>query len=455
MQLTSEFLANACGATLTGSARTFDSVVTDSRKSCVGGLFVALTGENFNGHDFVSQAIAAGAQGVLVSADVEVAADITVLRVEDTLLALQAMAKAHRARFAGRVVGITGSNGKTTTKQLTASVLRAHFGESAVLATEGSLNNHFGVPLTLLRLTAEHRAAVIEMGMNHFDEISLLTKIARPHIAVVTNAGPAHLEGVGSLMGVAKAKGEIFEGLADDGVAIINADDEYNAYWRVVARDHRQIEFGSSARAHVTANLAEGKPFAITWRDNHEAVAIALPLPGQHNRMNALAVAAVARALSIPTSALKAGLESASNVSGRLTQVFLPRGVTVFDDSYNANPASMRAAASVLCQSPRERILVLGDMAELGDESLALHRQLASHVAALPIDRVLTCGAKFASVNDAFNGKAMCYSDTTSLSDALIATVDAGSTILVKGANSMQMWRVVEALRANLKETVS
>jgi UDP-N-acetylmuramoyl-tripeptide--D-alanyl-D-alanine ligase len=452
MLLTSAFLAQACGAKVSGPSQTFDSVVTDSRKSCTGGLFVALRGESFDGNQYVNQAIAAGARGVLVSSKVNVASEITVLQVDDTLRALQAMAKAHRERFTGRVIGITGSNGKTTTKQLIASVLRAHFGESAVLATEGSLNNHFGVPLTLLRLTANHLAAVIEMGMNHFDEIALLTRLAQPHVAVITNAGPAHLEGVGSLMGVAKAKGEIFEGLVKDGVAIINADDEYNAYWRVVARDFKQIEFGVALRAHVTGALESSIPFAISWRDSADAVNVNLPLPGRHNRMNALAVAAVARALETPAVALKAGLESASNVVGRLTTVTLTNGITVFDDSYNANPASMRAAANVLCEAATPRILVLGDMAELGDDSVELHRQLAAHIATLPIDRVLTCGKKFASVNNAFQRNAVNYDDVQSLSADLIANLTAGATILVKGANSMQMWRVVDELRTKIKE---
>jgi UDP-N-acetylmuramoyl-tripeptide--D-alanyl-D-alanine ligase len=452
MQLTSDFLAQACGARVTGPTVTFDCVVTDSRKPCVGGLFVALRGESFDGNHYVSQAVAAGARGVLVSSNVKLDANVTVLKVDDTLLALQAMAKAHRDRFAGRIVGITGSNGKTTTKQMTASVLRAHYGDAAVLATEGSLNNHFGVPLTLLRLRAEHRAAVIEMGMNHFDEISLLTQIARPHVAVITNAGPAHLEGVGSLMGVAKAKGEIFEGLASDGVAIINADDEFNAYWRVVSRDFKQIEFGGASRAHVTGDLDSQDTFTISWRDSKDTLAVHLPLPGRHNRMNALAVAAVARALDIPGAALKVGLESASNVAGRLTKLLLPRGVTVFDDSYNANPASMRAAANVLCESPSPRVLVLGDMAELGDNSVSLHRELAAHIATLPIDRVLTCGVKFGAVIKAFGGKGAHFTDVSSLSADLLTTSAPGTTILVKGANSMQMWRVVDELRAKMKE---
>jgi UDP-N-acetylmuramoyl-tripeptide--D-alanyl-D-alanine ligase len=453
MLLTSEFVAQACDARMSGPAQTFASVVTDSRKPCVGGLFVALRGDTFDGNDFVDKAVAAGATGVLVSKDISLPATTTTFRVEDTLLSLQALGAAQRARFSGQIVGITGSNGKTTTKQMTASVLRAHYGDDAVLATEGSLNNHFGVPLTLLRLTAQHKAAVIEMGMNHFDEISLLTKIARPHVAAITNAGPAHLEGVGSLMGVAKAKGEIFEGLDPNGTAIINADDEYNAYWRVVARDFKQIEFGSAARAHVRGNVRDGGALTIIEVAANASIDVALPMPGAHNRMNALAVAAIARALGISSNAVKTGLESASNVVGRLTRITLPNGTQVYDDSYNANPASIRAAVDVLCSELAPRYLVLGDMAELGEDTIELHRALAQHLARLPIDRVFTCGAKFAQVNEAFVGKASNFADHATLAQALEPLCTANATVLVKGANSMQMWEVIRALESKKKES--
>jgi UDP-N-acetylmuramoyl-tripeptide--D-alanyl-D-alanine ligase len=453
MQLTSEFIAQACGAQWSGPAQIFACVVTDSRKPCQGGLFVALRGDSFDGNDFVTQAVSAGATGVLVSRDVAVAKHVNVFRVDDTLLALQAIARAHRTRFTGRVVGITGSNGKTTTKQMTASVLRAAYGDAAVLATEGSLNNHFGVPLTLLRLTEAHRVAVIEMGMNHFDEIALLTRIARPHVAAITNAAPAHLEGVGSLMGVAKAKGEIFEGLDTNGVAVINADDEYNAYWRVIARDFAQIEFGASARAQVHGNVAGASAFSVGFADGTPSIDVSLPMPGAHNRMNALAVVAIARALGLSMAHVKAGLETASNVVGRLTRVILPNGAKVYDDSYNANPGSMRAAAAVLCGEPAPRYLVLGDMAELGDNTIALHRDLARYIATLPIERVFTCGARFAEVNDAFGGKATNYRTVETLAASLAPVCAPSAALLVKGANSMQMGRVIRLLESTMKET--
>jgi UDP-N-acetylmuramoyl-tripeptide--D-alanyl-D-alanine ligase len=455
MQLTSPFIASSCGARMYGPEQRFESVATDSRKPCKNGLFVALRGESFDGNDFVAQAIEAGATGVLVSRDVATPAQVSVFRVDDTLLALQAIARAHRARYTGHVIGITGSNGKTSTKQMTASVMRAAYGDAAVLATEGSLNNHFGVPLTLLRLTEQHRAAVIEMGMNHFDEIALLTRIARPHVAAITNAGPAHLEGVGSLMGVAKAKGEIFEGLEPDGVAVINADDEYNAYWRVIARDFKQIEFGVGARAHVRGSPNADDGFNVAFADDTASTDIALPMPGAHNRMNALAVVAIARALGISMLDAKTGLETASNVVGRLTRMTLPNSMKVFDDSYNANPASMRAAVDVVCNEPAPRLLVLGDMAELGENSASMHRELAAHIATLAIDRVFTCGRRFAEVNDSFGGKAVNYANVEALATALLPLCTATSTLLVKGSNSMQMGRVIGLLESMMKETRS
>ncbi|MGL5001560.1 MAG: UDP-N-acetylmuramoyl-tripeptide--D-alanyl-D-alanine ligase, partial [Casimicrobium sp.] len=340
MRLTSEFLAYACAARVIGPAQMFDAVVTDSRKPCPRALFVALKGESFDGHDYVAKAIEAGATGVLVSRDVVAPPHVVVLRVDDTLRALQYMAKAHRERFSGRIVAITGSNGKTSTKQMTASVMRAAFGDAAVLATEGSLNNHIGVPLTLLRLNEAHKIGVIEMGMNHFHELSLLTSLAMPDVAAITNAGPAHLEGVGSLLGVAKAKGEIFEGLQGNGIAVINADDEFAAYWRVIARDVKQSLFGFSKSASMRGDIGANGEFTIAYDAGKPPISIAMSLPGRHNQMNALAVAAIAKTLNVPSDALKRGLETARNVVGRLTKVSLADDVTAIDDSYNANPAS-------------------------------------------------------------------------------------------------------------------
>ena len=371
----SAFLAEACAAKASGPVQNFVSVSNDSRTVQTGALYVALSGENFDGHRFVAQAIAAGATGVLVSRHFECDKDVTVLQVSDTLKALQDMAHASRLAFDGPVIAVTGSNGKTTTKEMIASVLREQYGADGVLATSGNLNNHIGVPLTLLARKPSHRVAVIEMGMNHFGEIALLTKLAEPTIAVITNAGPAHLEGVGSIEGVAEAKGEIFSGLRDNGVAVINADDAFAPYWQVLTRTRKRVSFSLNSKATVSGQFTQ--PNRLNIEIDSAQCQLALRQEGVHNAANALAAAAVGHALSIPIATIQRGLESAGNVGGRLTTRPFVNGSTLIDDSYNANPASMRAAAQVLVSHATPRFLVIGDMGELGDASDALHDTLA------------------------------------------------------------------------------
>lgn len=454
--LTSQTLAHACGAVVTGAVQTFSSVAIDGRTPIPGALFVALKGEQFDGHKFVAQAVSSGATGVCVSTHTVLppeAKDVCVLRVTDTLIALQQMAVAARTAFGGKVIAITGSNGKTTTKQLIASVMRAHFGDGAVLATEGNFNNHIGVPLTLLRLRTVHQVAVIEMGMNHFSELSLLTRLARPHVAVITNAGPAHLEGVGSLSGVAKAKGEIFESLSTDGIAILNGDDRFCAYWQVITRGMRQITFGFNEAASVHGAFAPPSRLSLTI-DSSVPVSegFDLPLIGEHNARNALAAAAVGRALNLPLDTIVRGLTNATNIAGRLTQKRLGNGACVIDDSYNANPASMRAAIDVLRTSSGKRFLVLGDMAEMGEQWQAMHQEVATYASQAALDGVFTLGPKFKSVYGSFGARTECFETLDALIDSLVNQVDANSTVLAKGAHSMAMHRVIEKLEDLLKE---
>jgi UDP-N-acetylmuramoyl-tripeptide--D-alanyl-D-alanine ligase len=451
--LNSEFLASACGARVNGAARVFSSVTIDSRRIEKNALFVALKGENFDGHQFVAQAIAAGAIGLVVEQDISAPENVVVLKVSNTLKALQDMARAQREAFSGKVVAITGSNGKTTTKQMIASILRAHYGDAAILATEGNLNNHIGVPLTLLRITAAHQIAVVEMGMNHFDELSVLTRIAQPDVAVITNAGPAHLEGVGSLMGVAKAKGEIFEGLNDQGVAILNRDDTFFAYWQVITRNFKQISFGFFSDTDVTGAFAPASRLTLSVPAlGQRQTIVDLPLVGEHNARNALAAAAVAYALDVPIPSIASGLSVVTNVEGRLTRKQLVNGTQVIDDSYNANPASMRAAIDVLRASPGKRFLVLGDMAELGTETVALHRNVALYAASANLDAIFTLGPKFRSTNNALGPRAASFDALDELVCALGEKLDARTTILVKGAHSMAMHRVIERLEDRLRE---
>lgn len=443
----SDFLANASGARVNGPVQKFTSVSTDSRTLQPGALYVALRGENFDGHRFVEQAIKAGAAGVLSSQRVEASAEVTVMQVADALIALQQMAHASRLDFHGPVIAVTGSNGKTTTKEMIAAVLRAHFGADAVHATTGNLNNHIGVPLTLLARQPSHKVAVIEMGMNHFGEIAVLTRLTEPTMALITNAAPAHLEGVGSLAGVAEAKGEIFAGLRAGGVAVLNADDYFLPYWQVLNRERSVTTFAIAATANVTgkSGASRGQMF-LNANGNPSIVEIMLPVEGEHNVSNALAAAAVARTLGIPDSTIRRGLEATVNVSGRLTARPFINGTTLIDDSYNANPASMRAAARVLVTHATPRFLVLGDMGELGTNAEQLHESLATDLSKLPLDGVFTLGPKMKRVAHIFGARAQAFDDVDPLARSLYPCLTSGATLLVKGSRSMATERVIEKL---------
>ena len=443
----SDLLAKACDAKVSGPSQSFASVSTDTRTLQPGALYVALHGENFDGHRFVEQAIKAGATGILISQAVDASAAITVMHVTDTLMALQQMAHASRLQFDGPVIAVTGSNGKTTTKEMIAAVLRAHYGADAVLATSGNLNNHIGVPLTLLARKPAHKAAVIEMGMNHFGEIALLTKLTEPTIAAITNAAPAHLEGVGSLAGVAEAKGEIFSGLRADGVAVLNADDYFLPYWQVLNRERVVTTFGLAATANVSGKSG-ALPGQMLLGSNGtlSPVEIQLPVEGEHNVSNALTAAAVARTLVIPESTIKRGLEATVNVSGRLTSRPFINGTTLIDDSYNANPASMRAAAQVLVTHATPRYMVLGDMGELGSTTEQLHESLATDIGKLPLDGVFTLGPNMKRVAHLFGSHGQAFDDVDPLAESLYPCLTPGATLLVKGSRSMATERVIKKL---------
>ena len=451
----SDMLAKACAATVTGPNAAFSSVSIDTRTVMPGALFVALRGENFDGHRFVEQAVAAGALGVVVSQSVVLPSHVTIINVTDTLIALQQMGHAARMAFDGPVVAVTGSNGKTTTKQLIASVCRAHYGSEAVLATEGNLNNHIGVPLTLLRLRPTHQVAVIEMGMNHFGEIALLSGLVEPTIAVITNAGPAHLEGVGSIEGVAAAKGEIFQGLRANGVAVLNADDPFQAYWQVQSRAYRRITFALRATADIAGSYdAVRTSLKVTFSPSASSVTIKLPFAGEHNAQNALAAAAVGRALGIADVEIASGLETASNIGGRLARITLSDGTKLIDDSYNANPASIRAAAQVLLAEPGAKILVIGDMAEIGATSDAMHQALLNDLATLPIAAVFTLGDRMRRAAAAMAispDRVTTFTDLDALVSSLKPRLSPNTTLLIKGSRSMAMERVIKKLEPTYK----
>lgn len=442
-RLTLAEAAHLLGGTFRGEDTAFTAVTTDSRKLRAGELFVALQGLRFDGHEFLGIARDHGACAALVS--YPVAVEVPQIQVADTRIALGQLGAYWRSQFGGKLVALTGSNGKTTVKEMIAAILRQT--TEAVLATSGNLNNDIGVPLTLLRLQPDQAYAVIEMGANHAGEIAYLTALAQPDVAVITNAGPAHLEGFGDLDGVARAKGEIYQGLKDDGVAVINADDAYADYWRGLHVGRRVVDFGIERPAQVRGELRDGKGCFRLSIDN-AAVDVQLPLPGRHNVLNALAAAAAAHALGLPIELIRHGLENVSGVTGRLQRVPGPEGSTLIDDTYNANPASLAAGLALLGQEAGERWLVLGDMAELGPEADRLHEQAGQVARAAGITRLFALGRHSRCAVLAFGPGAEHFATVEALVTALRAGLPSAEllTILVKGSRSMGMERVVRAL---------
>jgi UDP-N-acetylmuramoyl-tripeptide--D-alanyl-D-alanine ligase len=441
-------LVDTLDARLHGGDAQVASVSTDTRTLNPGDLFVALVGPNFDGHDYLAMAADRGACAALVARRVE--CGLPLLEVGDTRRALGRLARAWRQRAGARVIGLTGSNGKTTLKEMLASIL-AQVG--SVMATRGNLNNDIGVPLTLTRLQDES-FAVIEMGANHAGEIDYLTRITCPDIAVLNNAGRAHLEGFGSLEGVARAKGEIINGIRPGGVFVLNADDRFAPLWRGFAGNHEILSFGVDrpADVHSPREVVE-----VAWTDAGFSSCfpvqtpdgefdVALRLAGHHNRMNALAAAAAALAAGADGTAIAAGLAALAPVRGRLCPVRGRAGVRLVDDSYNANPDSVAAALGVLGAAPGRRTLVLGDLAELGDDDARLHAEIGELARAAGIHRLLTCGERSAAASRAFGANGRHFDGQQALIDFLLADAGGEDSILVKGSRSARMERVVNAL---------
>lgn len=421
----------------------FSGVGTDTRTLRAGELFVALEGPRFDGHDYLESAAAAGAAGALVR---RAHPALPCLEVADPQVALAQLAAAWRARFELPLVAVTGSSGKTTVKELIAAALA---GAGPVLATRGNRNNHIGVPLTLLELRDTHRAAVVEMGMSHAGEITHLAELARPTVGVISNAGAAHLEGLGSVAAVARAKGELIEHLPPDAVAVLNADDAYLSLWQQLAGTRRVCTFGLGTDADVTAHyrlLADGSEVELLTPAG--SAHARLQLLGRHNVRNALAATAAALAAGRPLSEIAAGLGRVRPVPGRLFPLAGRNGARVIDDSYNANPLSVQAAIEVLGALPGRRLLVLGDMAELGTEAPALHAQCGATARAAGVDRLLTLGPLSAAAASAFGTGACALDDRAALIDALEPLLQADATVLVKGSRSAGMEKVVQAIAA-------
>lgn len=448
ISLTLNQLATILGAEVSGDDLTIEAVTTDTRKITPGCLFVALKGERFDAHDFAEQAKAAGAGALLVSRKLDI--DLPQAVVKDTRLAFGKLGAWVRQQVPARVVALTGSSGKTSVKEMTAAIL-SQCGNT--LYTAGNLNNDIGVPMTLLRLTPEHEYAVIELGANHQGEIAWTVDLTRPEAALVNNLAAAHLEGFGSLEGVAKAKGEIYTGLPANGIAIMNADNNDWLNWKSVIGDRKTWRFSpNAANSDFTANnihvTSHGTEFTLQTPTGN--VDVLLPLPGRHNIANALAASSLAMAVGAPLSAIKAGLANLKAVPGRLFPVQLAENKLLLDDSYNANVGSMTAAVQVLSEMPGYRVMVVGDMAELGDESEACHIQVGEAAKASGIDRVLSAGHLSQFISQA-SGVGEHFADKAALIARLKALVAEQQivTVLVKGSRSAAMEEVVHALQEN------
>jgi UDP-N-acetylmuramoyl-tripeptide--D-alanyl-D-alanine ligase len=438
--------AAACGGRLQGEDRSYSQVSTDSRTLERGELFVALRGPHFNGNEFVPQAHAAGAAGAVV--DAPQVTPLAQVIVAESQAALARAAHHWRGRFDIPVIGVAGSNGKTSTKEMTAAIMAR---SGACLATRGNLNNHIGVPLTLLRLASEHRCAVIEMGANQTGDVAALVELAAPTIGLITNAGAEHLEGFGTLEAAARAEGEMVEGLPAAGTAVINADDPYAPLWRGLTRA-QVVTFGMSPDA---AWRAEGVHFEVDvqgFRTRFTLVsplgsaAVMLELAGRHNVMNALGAAAAAAAAGASLEHIVTGLAAVRAVPGRLQFKRALGGAWLIDDSYNANPSSVRAGIEVLAQLDGKKWLVLGDMAELGDFTTESHAEIGAFARAHGVERLFATGALTAAAVESFGAGGEWFSDAQALAAALIARADAGVRMLIKGSRMNRLERVVEAL---------
>lgn len=441
-------IQRAVGGALSGPDQTIAGVSTDTRSIGAGQLFVALRGGRFDGHDFLEQAIAAGAGALLIAEGARTPVGVSAVIVADTRMALGRMAAAWRARFEIPVIAVTGSNGKTTTKEMTAAILRCAFGDT-VLVTRGNLNNDIGLPLTLLGLDSGHQAAVIEMGMNHPGEIGYLASLGTPTVAVVTNAQRAHLEGMGDLNQVAREKGCIFAGLAASGVAVVNADDGYAYLWREMAGSHKVRTYGIERAADVRATVRQqGLTVLLSLEAAEGRAELKLSVPGRHNAHNALAAATACLAAGVPLAAVVTGLEGFSGVKGRLQLRQGRAGAVVLDDTYNANPDSVRAAIDVLAATVGRKVLVLGDMGEIGEASGQYHDEIGGYAKSQGIDRLFALGdASQAAVRN-FGEGGWHFCDIEKLLVAVNKELGPETTVLVKGSRFMRMERVADVIVA-------
>jgi UDP-N-acetylmuramoyl-tripeptide--D-alanyl-D-alanine ligase len=434
---------------MAGEDREFTSVSTDTRTMQPGALFVALAGPTFDGHDFVATAAEKGAAAALVSRPLSV--DLPQIVAADPLAALSDFARAWRRQFKIPVIGVTGSNGKTTTKELIGSIL-SQLGPT--LVTRGNLNNHIGVPLTLLELTDKHRYAVIEMGASHTGEIAHLASLAEPTIGIVTNAGAAHLEGFGSLQGVADGKGELFHALPLEGVAVINADDKFASQWRDTTTADRVLTFGFEQPADFMAHKVREVSSPAGFRIDFDLVTpegtlpASIPLAGLHNLRNALGAAAAACAAGTPVEQIVSGLAAMKTVAGRLELKPAINGAFIVDDSYNANPSSLKAGLDAMRSFAGPRWLVLGEMKELGPASDEFHAEVGRYARQAGIERLLAVGEGSHFAVEAFGPGGQWFADVDALIRDARTSLTSGVAVLIKGSRANRLERVSAALSA-------
>jgi len=433
----------------------FSQLTTDTRKVAVGDVFLALCGESFDGHAFAQQAVDKGAIGLVVERELPI--DVPQLVVKSCHIALGLIAKDNRERYQGPLIAVTGSNGKTTTKEIIAAILRQ---KGQTLATLGNLNNEIGVPLTLLDFDQKKRFAVVEMGANSQGEIAYCTQLTQPDVAIITNAMGAHLEGFGSLQGVVAAKGEIFQGLKEGGVAILNLDDANVEQWIALNTVNHYLSFSlDNPQADVYASnleLQAAGNYRFNLHFKAECASVTLNLLALHNVKNALAAAASTLAIGASFAEVVAGLKSAHTIAGRLKALRGVNGATVIDDSYNGNPDSVKAGIDLLAQLPGIKLLALGDMGELGDDELSLHREIGTYAANKKINQLFSCGEKGALAAAEFakltNTVITAFHNKNDMIKKIEEMMDSETKILVKGSLSAGMRQVVTALALGEEE---
>lgn len=437
-------ICNYLNLPLQGSDVAFNAVSTDTRSIQPGALFIAIKGANFDGHDYIAEALAKGAAGLVVSKPYT--ANVPVLVVADTLWAYGQIAAMHRAKFKIPVVAVTGSCGKTSVQSMVASILR---GVGNTLSPSGSFNNEIGLPRTLLQLTDEHKFAVLEMGARKPGDIKYLMEIVNPQVTLVNNVAPAHTETFGDLDTIARTKGEIYSYLQSTGTAIINVDDAYAPFWLSSLTSQRVITFGLEHAADITCAyiVEEHHRIKMELVTDIGSIQVMLPLLGMHNVMNALAAAAAARALDIALEDIRIGLESFKTVTRRMEVKAGLNGAKVIDDSYNANPFAMSFAVDVLSKQAGKKIMVIGDMLELGPQSEESHKVLGQQAKAAGIDTLLAYGTFTQLAVQAFGQNATFYAaDKSKLIHDLTAMLNSGTVVLVKGSHGMKMNEVVNAI---------